>query len=83
MDDTILRNVSLTQSRGEAELTMSKYKLSNVGMLLGVISWDVRGYLSEIQRKNCGVSSSTDAWIGHGPWEYLRIVSQAQAERYE
>lgn len=31
---------------------MSKYKLSNVGMLLGVMSWEVRGYLSEIQRKN-------------------------------
>lgn len=35
---------------------MSKYKLSNVGILLGVINWEVRGYLSEIQRKNCLVS---------------------------
>jgi hypothetical protein len=54
MDDTVLVALSadMPKRRERRGFTMSKYRLSNVGMLLGVISWEVRGYLSEIQRKN-------------------------------
>lgn len=57
------------------------YRLSNVGIECGVISWEVRGYLSETQRKNCSPSarladSPESSQTNDSPLGYLIRVDQ-------
>jgi hypothetical protein len=63
MNDTILSSASVKVGliyhiKTEGQNTLhwkvrsTYYRLSNVGMELGVINWEVRGYLSEIHLKN-------------------------------
>lgn len=50
-------------------MSLAYYRLSNVGIEFGVMSCEVRGYLSEIQRKNCS-SQQTD------PSRRRRVIGQ-------
>jgi len=47
--ETVVREASSIRKE------FTHYKLSNVGIELGVINWEVRGYLSEIHLKNWGL----------------------------